>query len=452
MKWTVGQILELAPDASSEKAGRGLAKAAKWSLLGRDDRAVWGEISGSGKTPYQTRIDLSEPAFKCSCPSRKFPCKHSIGLFLIFGEDERVFARGEAPDWVADWLAGRDGRAMKKADRVTKKKDAAADPKAQERRVAAREKKIAAGLDELDVWLADLLRRGFAGLQAEPYSFWDAMAGRMIDAQAPGLARLVRQLGELTSSGDGWEARLLTAIGRLHLLARGYRRIDDLDAGLREDLRAAVGWTVARDDLAEAPGTADEWLVLGQRVEEEDRLRAQWNWLWGVESARPALILNFAAGNQPLDPSIVAGTRFPGELAFYPGGLSLRAIVRERTGETRPADALPAALGIPDALAAYGAALARAPWLERWPMAIAGVSPVRGRDGAWELRDESGVALPLDPAFAHTWELLSIGGGGAIDVFGEWSGDCLTPLSVSADGRFFVVGRGHSGAAVTRVA
>lgn len=452
MNWTVGQILELAPDASGEKAGRGLAKAAKWSLLGRDDRALWGEISGSGKKPYQARIDLSEPAFKCSCPSRKFPCKHSLGLFLIFGENPRAFTDGQPPDWVEDWLAGRDGRAEKKAERAEKKKDTPADPEAQAKRTAAREKKIADGLNEFEVWLADLLRRGFAGLAAESYSFWDAMAARLVDCQAPGLGRQVRELGELVSSGDGWEARLLSAIARLHLITKGYRNIEGLEPGPRDDLRAAIGWTVGKDDLAGLPGVTDEWVVLGQRVEEEERVRAQWNWLWGLKSGRPALILNFAAGNQPLDASLVAGTRFQGELVFYPGGLALRALIRDRTGDTQPAGDIPAAPTIADALRGYGAALAQLPWLERWPMAVGGVRAVRRDDGAWALLDDSGAALPIDPRFPHGWELLSIGGGGAVDIFGEWSGDSLYPLSASAGDRFFVVSRGHSGAALTRVA
>src|SRR4051794_6572598 len=81
--WTSEQIMALAPDPGSAKAGKDLGNARKWKTLGRDDRAAWGECQGSGANPYQTQIDLSEPAFRCSCPSRKFPCKHGLGLFLI---------------------------------------------------------------------------------------------------------------------------------------------------------------------------------------------------------------------------------------------------------------------------------------------------------------------------------------------------------------------------------
>lgn len=65
--WTSQRVLELAPDGASAKSGQDLSRPAKWAVLGRTDRALWGEIKGSGKSPYQVRIDLSEPAFKCSC-------------------------------------------------------------------------------------------------------------------------------------------------------------------------------------------------------------------------------------------------------------------------------------------------------------------------------------------------------------------------------------------------
>src|SRR5215470_17970544 len=83
MNYSAEQIIALAPDAASAKAGRSLATASKWQNVGHDERALWGECQGSGAKPYQTVIDLSEPAFKCTCPSRKFPCKHALGLFLL---------------------------------------------------------------------------------------------------------------------------------------------------------------------------------------------------------------------------------------------------------------------------------------------------------------------------------------------------------------------------------
>jgi len=48
MNYTAEQIVALAPDAASAKAGRSLATPSKWQNVGHDERAVWGECQGSG--------------------------------------------------------------------------------------------------------------------------------------------------------------------------------------------------------------------------------------------------------------------------------------------------------------------------------------------------------------------------------------------------------------------
>src|SRR5687768_12992448 len=134
MNYSPEQIIALAPDAASAKAGRGLATAGKWQNVGQDERALWGECQGSGAKPYQTVIDLNEPAFKCSCPSRKFPCKHALGLFLLIANQTAnpgagstasttttsgiatTAHTGTAPAWAAEWLAKRDTEAQRKTE------------------------------------------------------------------------------------------------------------------------------------------------------------------------------------------------------------------------------------------------------------------------------------------------------------------------------------------------
>src|SRR5262245_54390532 len=200
MNWTSEQILALAPDAASAKAGQGLATARKWQKLGADEQTAWGLCQGSARDPYQTQIDLAEPAFRCSCPSRKFPCKHGIGLFLLLASAPAAFDQGAPPAWVAEWLAKRDQNALQRVarqERAAAEADAETSPKgaaASSRAASAREAKVAAGLEELRRWLRDLVRQGLADAQGRPSGFWDATAARMVDAQAPGLARMIRDL------------------------------------------------------------------------------------------------------------------------------------------------------------------------------------------------------------------------------------------------------------------
>ena len=105
MELTSESVLALAPDASSVKAAQALLKPGQWPTLGFNENAVWGECKGSGSKPYQVEADLSGPVFKCTCPSRKFPCKHSLALLLL-----RV---QQAPDWVKEWLDARENRAAR---------------------------------------------------------------------------------------------------------------------------------------------------------------------------------------------------------------------------------------------------------------------------------------------------------------------------------------------------
>ncbi len=104
---TEEQIAQLAPDAASVKAGKGLASRAKWLLLEYSDRAIWGHCQGSGQTPYQTVVDIKDIAFRCSCPSRKFPCKHALGLLYMYASYSESFKQAEEPDWVETWISNR---------------------------------------------------------------------------------------------------------------------------------------------------------------------------------------------------------------------------------------------------------------------------------------------------------------------------------------------------------
>jgi hypothetical protein len=146
--WTTDRVLSLAPDSASSSAGQALGSPSKWKSLGRSDRAIWGLCQGSGKDPYQARIDLSEPAFKCSCPSRKFPCKHGLGLLLCFAKGESSFKQESEPGWVSDWLATRGDRAEKKAEKAAATAEKPVDLESQAARQAKREARVKDGVEE----------------------------------------------------------------------------------------------------------------------------------------------------------------------------------------------------------------------------------------------------------------------------------------------------------------
>ena len=442
MPWTTEQVLALAPDSGSAKSGKDLGVPRKWKTLGANDACAWGTIQGSGKDPYQTSIDLNGPAFKCSCPSRKFPCKHGLGLFLILAQQAAALSEKTPPPWAAEWMAKRVEKEEKKAAKAAAP-ETPPDPEAAEKaaaaaekRSASRESKVTSGLEELGVWLDDLARTGFAMLPGKPSSFWENPAARLVDAQAPGLARRVGALDGITTRGEQWPAMLLREAALLHLAREGWTRIASLPESTQADLRAAIGFTLSQEKLLAGAGVRDRWQVVGQRTEEEERLRTQRTWLYGVASRQAALCLSFSAGpNQPLDVSLVPGTTVDAELVYFPGSWPLRALVKQRFGtpETEPPRLPHDTIGASIEFAA--AAFAANPWIELVPLAFHSVTPVR-RVGGWVVRDAAGHLMPLMVAEEKAWVLYSLSGGNPISVAGEWDGDRLRPLSAWADGRF----------------
>ena len=423
------QIRTLAPDASAVRSGEALADRRRWESAGRSDVAAWGLCKGSGANPYQVAVDIAGPAYKCSCPSRKIPCKHALGLLFLVADGGAPTA--DPPDWAQSWLDSRASRAAAAATRAERTTEV--DPEARAKRIATRERKVAAGIDELDRWLHDLMRRGLDSTRGEGYRFWDAMGARLVDAQAGGLGRSVRGLGSAANSGDAWPHLLLEGAGRLHLLSEAYRRADQLPDDLQADVRSLVGWNVKEDELDPADAMEDRWLVIGQRIDDRGDIVTARTFLLGETSGRLALHLAFGVGAAP--PTLLAtpGQAFRAIMTFYPSSTPLRAAVRlpiEPDGEITD---ISGAATIAKVVEDHAARLARNPFAGSWPVVIGDVVPVLRGDRLL-VRHADGTALSLiAPDVAP--RLLAVSGGHPITLVAEWDGTWLRPLAAFADGR-----------------
>lgn len=418
--WTSEQVTSLAPDDVSVTAARGLASPRLWSATGHDDRALWGRIRS-----YAVAVDLAGGAFSCTCPSRKVPCKHALGLLLLWASQPEAVPAGAPPDEVETWLARRDRRPARSGEPKE------ADPEARARRVAERAARVAAGMEELDLWLRDLVRQGLAAAQHRPYGWWDEVAARMVDAQAPGAGGQVRRMAGIVRSGDGWPGRLLLHAGRLHLLTRAWARYDTLDPGTAADARTAAGWSWTSQEVLEGTPVRDRWQVVGRAVVEEERYRVQRTWLVGAEGGRAALVLESVPAYSPLPGDLVVGTEVDADLAFFPGAWPQRALVAATHGEPDDMHEWHGSPTIDDGLAGHARALAANPWVDRLPLVLANVVPVQGRC----VRDCAGAALELDLDDREWWTLLAVSGGRPVGLMGEWQEGRLLPLTVWADRR-----------------
>src|SRR5947209_15658324 len=138
-RWDRARVLALAPDASAQRAARSLASRPSWPAAGSGPDLLWGECRGSASAPYQTAVDLSGPAYRCSCPSRKFPCKHALALLLLWSDGSVPDAAG-LPDWVGSWLMARAAKASRapSGEQAEPK-----DPRAAARRAEQRQSRVA---------------------------------------------------------------------------------------------------------------------------------------------------------------------------------------------------------------------------------------------------------------------------------------------------------------------
>ena len=131
-----------------------------------------------------------------------------------------------------------------------------------EKRADERAARVRAGLDELDRWLADQVRRGLAAPDSTSRAAWEGAASRLVDAQAGALANRVRRATELLDAGPSGLGAVLGELSTLHTLAVAGRRPAALDPDLAMSVRTAVGWTVAREEVLAGTPVTDHWHVV----------------------------------------------------------------------------------------------------------------------------------------------------------------------------------------------
>lgn len=432
MKLTEDQIIQLAPDTSSVKAGQQLASTSKWVARHVHEKALWGNCQGSGKTPYRTMIDLGNIAFKCSCPSRKFPCKHGLGLFLLYAKSSAAFtAEPEVAPDVEEWLGKREAKAVPKETKEAKP----VDVKAQEKRVEEREKKVEAGLEEVRMWLKDLVRNGIMQVPENVYTFNKSISSRMIDAQAPGIAAMLRNLSGINYYEEGWQIPFLKKTSSIYLLTEAYKRTGRDSSLPEEDIRTLIGWSTPKEKVLEGEAIQDQWLVVARTQTAEERLTVERIWLYGNRSARFALLLNFYAAGQLPPMSCVEGTSLEAALAYYPSSWPQRALIVEQQ-EIKPIIEPETNNSFSQLEEQLTDTLSVHPFTEQIPFMLSEVQ-IFYQKKAWWMSDTSGKTLPLLNEEDGNWRTLSITGGQPFTAFVLYESGAVRLQSFWFDTQFY---------------
>mgnify|MGYP000826309702 CR=1 FL=1 len=102
----------------------------------------------------------------------------------MYASHADLFKEAEEPDWVTAWLSKREEKAEKKEQK--EKSETPVDEAAQAKRQAVRHQKVLAGIDDLQIWMKDLLRNGLLNIPERAHTLFEPISRRMIDAQAGG--------------------------------------------------------------------------------------------------------------------------------------------------------------------------------------------------------------------------------------------------------------------------
>ena len=471
------QIEAVAPSPAAVTAAQPLATPQRWNGSGADDRVVWGSCQGSGAEPYDTAVDHVGVGFRCTCPSRKTPCKHALALLLLWARDQ-VPAGTPAPAveaWISRRVAATDANAEADHPDATEvergasvpepqpstdggAEDPAPPPPPEDERNDARDERVErmfAGLTELDRWLDDRIRTGLADPALARYATWDDLAARLVDAQAGSLANRIRRLAGLVGASVSWHDDVLAELGLLHLLSQAGRRLGSLPDPLADSVATTVGWQIRKADVLGGVPDTDHWVVAGRSDQREDRIEVRRHWLRGESSGRWALLLSFAAYQQSLDDDLEVGTTIHADLHRYPGP-ALRALLGTQHADAvdlmfpnEPSVGLragrPPGQTIAGACDEIGRMLVAEPWLDRLPSSV--TAAVSRTGGGWCLTDDTGSLpfLEVDPRPRRAGDdglavMLAASGGAPVDLTIEWTPHGVVPLAIHLDDRSIDLG------------
>lgn len=418
-------VQELAPDQASLTAAKKLLKPAKWPVRGQAPgvNTIWGQCQGSGANPYYTMADVVDHGYKCTCPSRKFPCKHVLALLWQFADSPADFSIEEPPEWVSEWLGRRRKSSSSDKPEISKQPTAKKNihtvddepakvlsPEELAKREASRAKRaaqnraatdaaITAGMDELQQWLGDQLQSGIATFIREVNERCRQIAARMVDAKAANLASRLDELPAkiLSYSPQQQPQLVLKEMGQLVQLAEAWLTDND-DADVRRAIATAESCEqlLAQTDALRKLGI---WQTVGEKVfTRRDGLISHATWLQKIDEAEPCFALlqdYYPVGAGRREAGLNVGRQIEGELVYYPSRFPLRAVTQEyRIHEST--DAINTSHKGVEPLQAHMHHLTQLPWAEVTPCLLgSGRVLLDGQQGYWWESNEHKQRLSL---------------------------------------------------------
>lgn len=426
---TEAYIDSLAPNAGAIKNGRDLVKKNSFTVLRRtaDGTLLFGECKGSGKEPYRCSADFVQPdnpVSRCSCPSRQFPCKHTLGLMYAYALG-KPFEQAELPPDIAE----KRGKAEKREE---KKKEAeaaeggGASPAKRKVNKSALAKKLNAqleGLGLLEKMLLQTVQGGLGSLNKKNVQLIEDQAKELGNYYIPGVQAELKALILLLEEEGSREAVYTGAIQqliRLHsLVKKGKSYLEqrmadpdrpmDTESALEELLGHAwqlaelkeYGRTRQKAEMLQLSFLSYTDLARGEYVDAGWWADLQDGTIHATRNLRP-----FRAAKQLREEDTVHAVMLSDELYQYPGEINAR--VRWEKGTFREAGEQDyrtvkqaANTSFPDVIKQVKNII-KNPLANRNPVMLIAFHALERAGGGFVFRDQQGKPIPVAADLVET--------------------------------------------------
>lgn len=391
-------------------------------------------------------IDLADGAANCNCPAKRFPCKHSLGMFLYFANQPAAFHPQEPPAWANVWIQKRMSGAEKKVKQEEESLDV---EKVEEKKAKQGEKAqqklegLKSGLQDAILWAEDLMRIGLAEVEQDQ-QFGEQQKAWFSNLKAEGLRYFVVELVEILENhaSEDYLARFQKKLGEFYLLLKTLERAERFSPEFQQSLMyESAGFVISKNELMEtgAESMQGKWLIVGQRKEDNpDRPNVvmRHTFLYGLDSHTTHYIMDSSFGGNFEEHFGVVGAVFEGELMLFPGITRQRVAVKSY--QRTELNVLPEFTDTESNLNRYAAILGEFPWLRQFVFLLKDMRllPVENK---WYLMDGQNKLLPLHISPTQAHHLLAIGGGNPMQISGVWKQNALTPLAAWLEGQVYPV-------------
>lgn len=408
----------LAPNSAAIKNALGLVQKNKFTSLNRSEAGdlLFGECQGSGRSGYLASADFAQPdkpVFRCTCPSRQFPCKHSLALLYAL-QQGKTFTVAPVPE---DLAAKRDKAEKREEKRQQQEASPAAD-KPKKTSKAALAKKVTAqlqGLELLEKLLLELVRAGLGTATDKTLKNLTAQAKELGNYYLPGTQNELRKLILLMQEESGGsyansleQLTMLHALirkGRSHLEARLESGSPDPDPETEIEELLGHSWQLAELKRHNMTSEGAELLQL-TFIGYDDQARQEyvdlgyWLQLDTGEIHRTLQYRPYKAARHLREEDSFTDVVQTRELYLYPGGLNRRVRYDEwqpRQPDDGDWEAVPrsARRSYSDVLKAVRNQL-KNPLADRMPVMLLHVAETLvTEEGGYVIRDADGHMLPL---------------------------------------------------------